>query len=159
MKSRAIICLAIAAQLAYGTLATAAVSTSDDRAIQALVQAWEKDWNAHDMAAMGTLITEDADFVNVAGLHWKGRQQIVQEHAERHRTNLKLSHWITHGVTIQPLSPTIALVHITWGMTGDTDFDGTPREPRDGVFSWIVEKHDTRWLIRAVQNTNVSPRK
>jgi hypothetical protein len=47
MKSRAIICLAIAALLAYGALATAAVSTTDDRAIQALVQAWEKDWNAH----------------------------------------------------------------------------------------------------------------
>jgi uncharacterized protein (TIGR02246 family) len=159
MKSRTTLCLAIAALLAHCALATAAVSPTDDRAIQALVQEWEKDWNAHDMAAMGRLITGDADFVNVAGLHWKGRHQIVQEHAERHRTNLKLSRWITHGVTIQSLSPTIALVHITWGMTGDTDFDGTPREPRDGVFSWIVVKHDNHWLIRAVQNTNVSPRK
>jgi uncharacterized protein (TIGR02246 family) len=159
MKSRATLCLAVIALFAHGPFTTAAMSPTDDRAIQTLVQAWEKDWNAHDMTAMGKLITEDADFVNVAGLHWKGRQQIVQEHAERHRTNLKLSHWITHGVSIQPLSSTIALVHITWGMTGDTDFDGTPREPRDGIFSWIVEKHDNHWLIRAVQNTNVSPRK
>lgn len=159
MKSRASLFVAITALLSCSTFATAAVSPTDERAIQALVHAWEEDWNAHDMTAMGTLITEDADFVNVAGLHWKGRQQIVREHAERHRTNLRLSHWVTHGVTIQTVSPTIALVHITWGMTGDTDFDGTPREPRDGVFSWLVEKHGTHWLIRAVQNTNVSPRK
>jgi uncharacterized protein (TIGR02246 family) len=159
MTYRLTLFLALNALLAAGALAAAAVAPADDHAIQALVQSWEKDWNAHDMAAMGMLITEDADFVNVAGLHWKGRQQIVEEHAQRHRTNLRLSHWVTHGVTVQPLSPTIALVHITWGMTGDTDFDGTPREPRDGVFSWIVEKQHNHWLIRAVQNTNVSPRK
>jgi uncharacterized protein (TIGR02246 family) len=123
------------------------------------VKVWEKDWNTHDMNAMGMLVTQDADFVNVAGLHWKGRAQIVQEHAERHRTNLKLSHWTTHSVAIQMLTPDTALVHINWGMTGDTDFDGTPREPRDGIFSWVVVKQNSRWLIRAVQNTNVSPRK
>jgi uncharacterized protein (TIGR02246 family) len=151
--------LSIAVLLTCSAFALAAEPPADDRAIRGLVQAWEEDWNTHDMGAMGTLITEDADFVNVAGLHWKGRPQIVREHAERHRTNLKLSHWITRNVTIQQLSPEVALVHIDWGMTGDTDFDGTPREPRDGIFSWLVLKQNNRWLIRAVQNTNVSPRK
>ncbi len=137
----------------------AATPVSDDKAIRAVVDSWETAWNAHDMSAMGRLITEDADFVNVAGLHWKGKSQIVQEHAERHRTNLKLSEWKTEKVTIQPLSPDFALVHINWGMTGDTDFDGTPREPRHGLFSWLVVKKGDRWLIRAVQNTNISPRR
>jgi uncharacterized protein (TIGR02246 family) len=108
---------------------------------------------------MGSLVTEDADFVNVAGLHWKGRRQIVDEHAERHRTNLKRSRWVTHDVEIQTLSPELALVHIRWGMTGDTDFDGTPREPRDGIFSWVVRQQNGTWLIRSVHNTNAAPRK
>ncbi len=159
MKLLTVKSMAITTLLLCCALASAAQSPTDDLAIRDLVVAWEKNWNAHDMDAMGMLITEDADFVNVAGLHWKGRAQIVKEHAERHRTNLKLSHWDTRDVAIQALSSEIALVHIEWGMTGDTDFDGTPREPRNGIFSWIVVKKDSRWLIRAVQNTNVSPRK
>jgi uncharacterized protein (TIGR02246 family) len=151
--------LSLTVFLTYGSLALAATASPDDLAIQGLVEAWEKDWNTHDMNAMGTLVTEDAGFVNVAGLHWKGREQIVREHAERHRTNLKLSHWTTRSVTIQKLWPEAALVHIKMGMMGDTDFDGTPREPRDGIFTWLVTKQNGHWLIRAVQNTNVTPRK
>ena len=149
--------LSTATLLACSAFSFAAQSSADDRAIRDIVVAWERSWNAHDMDAMGTLITEDADFVNVAGLHWKGRAQIVKEHADRHRTNLKLSRWVTRSVAIQEVSPELALVHTQWGMTGDTDFDGTPRESRNGIFSWLVVKSNSHWLIRAVQNTNVAP--
>ena len=35
---------------------------------EGLVQAW----NAHDMKAFASFFADDADFVNVAGLRWKG---------------------------------------------------------------------------------------
>lgn len=145
------------------SIACAACATSgrldaaDEGAIRKTAQRWHDAWNAHDMNAMGALITDDADFINVAGLHWKGKPEIVREHALRHRTNLKDSVWVTRNVTIQPLAPEMALVHMNWGMTGDTDFDGTPRKPRDGIFTWVMERRDGTWLIRAVQNTNLGP--
>jgi uncharacterized protein (TIGR02246 family) len=159
LKPFTFIAVSFAVLLTSSPLAFSAIASPDDLAIQGIVEAWETDWNSHDMDAMGTLVTEDADFVNVAGLHWKGRAQIVREHAERHRTNLKLSHWTTRSVTIQQLWSKAALVHINWGITGDTDFDGTPREARDGIFSWLMMKQNGHWLIRSAQNTNVSPRK
>lgn len=30
----------------------------------------------------------------------------------------------------------IALVHINWGISGDTDFDATRHSPRQGIFTW-----------------------
>jgi hypothetical protein len=39
-------------------------------------------WNRHDMAAFGRLFTENCDYVNIAGVHWKGVQEIVQRQAE-----------------------------------------------------------------------------
>lgn len=138
----------------------AANSASDDEsAIRDLASRWQTAWNAHDMKAMATLLTTDADFVNVAGRHWKGKPQIELEHAERHQTNLKNSVWVTRNVSIRLLSPTLALAHVDWGITGDTDFDGTPREPREGIFSWLVVKQGDQWLIRSAHNTNKAARK
>ena len=34
-------------------------------------------WNAHDMTAMAALFTPDAEWVNVVGMYWKGRDQIM----------------------------------------------------------------------------------
>ena len=133
--------------------------TTDNQAIHDVVRRWDAAWNAHDMKAMATLLTENADFVNIAGLHWKGRPQIEAEHVERHKTNLKDSVSSTRRVEIQMLSPAIALVHIDWSMAGDRDFDGTPRNPREGIFTWVMEKKHGEWLIRAAHNTNTIPRK
>ncbi len=47
--------------------------------------AFAEAWNRHDMQALfGGLYTEDADFVNVLGMWWKGRERIEREHAARH---------------------------------------------------------------------------
>lgn len=138
---------------------SAAPQAVDERAIREWVARWQETWDAHDMKAMASLLAEDADFVNVAGLHWKGKTQIETEHARRHQSNLKNSVWETHSITVQALSQDFALVHIDWGISGDTDFDGTPRQPREGIFSWLVNKRGGRWLIRAVQNTNRTQQK
>jgi uncharacterized protein (TIGR02246 family) len=117
--------------------------------IRQVIRRWEEAWNSHDMAAMATLVSDDADFVNVWGMHWRGRAQIEREHAERHRAQFKDSVWITREVRIQFLRPDVALVHLAWSM----------KPPRDGLFTWIMLKEPGRWRIRAAHNTNVTPPK
>ena len=139
---------------------TAERSQSPEQGLQVaaerLAEQFRLDWNSHDMDAMGKLLTEDADFVNVIGMHMKGRSQIVARHKEVHRTQFKNSIWVTHGVEAHLLKPGLGLVHVNWGISGDLDPDGTPRQPRDGIFSWLlVQQADGTWLIRSVQNTNI----
>ena len=55
---------------------------------------------------------------------------------------------------MQSLKRDIAIVHVTWGMRGDKDPDGTLRPPREGVFTWIVVQKGGDWFVRAAQNTN-----
>ena len=64
------------------------------------------------------------------------------------------SSWATREVAVQFLTPDISLVHVSWTIKGDKDPDGTPRQPREGVFTWVVVKERGEWLIRAAQNTN-----
>jgi uncharacterized protein (TIGR02246 family) len=126
-------------------------------AAEGLAEQFRLDWNKHDMDATGQLLTADADFVNVIGMHMKGRAAIVARHKEVHRTQFKNSVWVTHSVETQLLTPAFGLVHVNWGMSGDLDPDGTPRKPRNGIFSWLLVKQaDGSWLIRSVQNTNIA---
>jgi uncharacterized protein (TIGR02246 family) len=67
----------------------------------------------------------------------------------------KESVWGTTDVQVRFLKPDVAIVHVNWGIRGDKDPDGTPRQPRRGIFTRIVMKRDGRWLIRASQNTNI----
>jgi uncharacterized protein (TIGR02246 family) len=45
-----------------------------------VIKALSDSWNSHDMANYAAQFTEDADFVNVVGMHWRGRQQIETMH-------------------------------------------------------------------------------
>jgi len=108
------------------------------------------------MKQLASLLTDDADFVNVGARHWKGRQQIEAEHAAR-LGQFNESVWSTKAVAVQFLKPDFALVHVDWALRGDKDADGTPRPPRGGVFTWVVVKQGSGWLIRAAQNTNLGP--
>jgi len=47
------------------------------------------------------------------------------------------------------------VAHVRWGMRGDKDPDGTPRQPRNGVMMQVLMKGDGKWAVVAAQNTNV----
>ncbi len=136
--------------------APAQVAT-DEAAIRQLATRWEQAWNRHDMKQLASLVTDDADFVNVGARHWKGRREIEAEHTAR-LGQFRDSTWSTNTMEVQFVKPDIALVHVDWALKGDKDPDGTPRPPRGGVFTWIVVKQSSGWLIRAAQNTNLGPR-
>jgi uncharacterized protein (TIGR02246 family) len=133
------------------------MAADDDQAIRAAVLQWEQAWNAGDMKTAVGLFSDDADFVNVWGSHWRGRPQIESEHAKRHRMQLKGSVFSARDVRLQLIGPGLALVHVGWAIRGDHDLDGTPRRPRQGLFSWVMLKGaDGRWWIRAAHNTHVA---
>jgi len=126
----------------------------DIESLKDLTGKWEKYWNTHNMDSMGTLLTDDVDFVNVAGRWLKGKQETVEYHKGRHKVVFKESIWITDSVSIKYVKPDLAIMHIVWGITGDVNPDGTARKPRHGIFSWVVTKNDNRWSILAVHNVN-----
>jgi len=136
----------------------ATVAEADDAAIRELVRLWGVAWNAGDMASAARLFCEDADFVNVLGSHWHGRAQIEAEHATRHGLQLKDSVFTLRYAQVQILRVDVALAHVGWALRGDHDLDGKPRQPRQGLFTWLVLKStEGQWLIRAAHNVHTAP--
>lgn len=131
-------------------------STEDLKALNALPVKWQKYWNMHNMDSMGTLLRNDVDFINVGGVWLQGKTTAVRDHKEKHEgIKFKTSVWQTDSVDIKYVKPDLAIVHIGWGISGDFENDGTARQPRHGIFTWIVAKENNKWLLLAVQNTNI----
>lgn len=125
---------------------------------RALATAFESAWNTHDMdVAFRKLLTKDVDWVNVNAGHGKGIDPVVEGHARVHAGKFKESVITVNNVDVAILKPDVALVFVSWGMRGDRDDDGTPREPREGLFTWVTVNEDGAWKIRSSTNVNKTP--
>ncbi|MGH9794913.1 MAG: SgcJ/EcaC family oxidoreductase [Candidatus Acidiferrales bacterium] len=141
--------------LAGAAWATASAQPSDEEAIRQIPARFEAAWNQHDMNALASLFAEDADFVNVAGTWWKGRQEIEQAHARTHATIFRISTLRLGQVKVRFLKPDVSVAHVSWGLSGDANPDGAPRPPRAGVMSLVVVKQNGLWLVASAHNTNL----
>jgi uncharacterized protein (TIGR02246 family) len=103
-------------------------------------------WNLKDAHAFASQFTEDATFVNVNCALWIGRKDIEDRHAKA--GIFKSSHAVIKPESARLLRPDIALMHVSWTITGD------PRDPqpRSYLMTMVVSKRDGRWLIVAAQN-------
>jgi uncharacterized protein (TIGR02246 family) len=132
-----------------------AANVSDEKLIRDVEKRWEEAWNRHDMKAGAALFTEDADFINVNGWYWKGRDEIEKNHAVLHAGMFKDSKFKALNTDIRFYTPEIALTHVKWEIGGDKNPDGTLREPREGLFTQVLIKTNGQWFISAWHNTNI----
>lgn len=146
-------CLAMLAGLCAAVPGANAVDATAGN--HALVKAFETAWNTHDMdPGLRKLVTGDVDWVNVDGGWGSGIEQIVSGHAGVHRTKFRDSVLTVTQVDVKLVKPDVAVVHVKWNMRGDRNNDGSPREPRDGIFTWLTVNDGGTWRIRASHNSN-----
>src|SRR5512132_1885495 len=141
--------------LALAVSPLSATQADDENAIREMQSRWDDAWNRHDVKALGALVAEDVRFVNVAGQGLTGRGEFEALQARTHAMQFKESVRTVTGTDIKFLTPDIAVAHVKWGMRGDKDSDGTPRQPRNGVMMQVLMKRDGKWAVVAAQNTNI----
>jgi uncharacterized protein (TIGR02246 family) len=125
----------------------------DESAVRNVLAEYQVAWNRHNMAAFGRLFTENCDYVNVAGVHWKGVQEIVQRQAELFRNRLKSAVRTLTGVEVRFSKPDVALVHATWDVTDGSRPTGEAVRVLKEITTITMVKTNGKWLITAFQNT------
>ena len=138
------------AGVASSSLAPA--QSSDESAIVQLQTRQADAWNRHDAAAYASLFTQDGDVVNVLGWLWHGRAEIERKLTAAFAFVFKDSRLVITDVRVRPLSPTVAVAHVRWTMTGMRTPPGMP-EPREGIQLQVLTKLGNEWLIASFQNT------
>lgn len=135
-----------------GAQTNAEVKSQIEVILRALIDAW----NSHDMTQYAAQFADNADFVNVLGMHWRGRDAIEAQHAAIHRTIFRNSTLQMEEYSVRPLGPGIMLAHVKWEMKGHESPPGVPFAPvRHGMITAVFVEQDGRWLITALHNTDV----
>ena len=65
--------------------------SSDEAEIRYIFAQLEEAWNRHDMKSFASVFNDDAVFVNVAGMLWKGKEEIEAMHAKAHESQFQES--------------------------------------------------------------------
>jgi uncharacterized protein (TIGR02246 family) len=123
-------------------------SIAEDAA--ALAARLENAWNAGDGQAFAAPFAEDADFVNVLGMHARGRDEIAAGHDEIFRSIYAGSTVRYRVETARLLRPDVALVHMHGTLV-------IPAGPMEGTHearpSLVLARDGGEWRIESFHNT------
>jgi uncharacterized protein (TIGR02246 family) len=133
----------------------AAQSEADREEIRKVAVRQGEFW-AHDAKAYAALFTENCDVVNVVGWWWKGRAELEQKLTRAFQSMFRDSKLNITFVETRFLSPTVAISHARWSMSGAKPPPGMP-EPRLGIQTLVFTKQSGHWLISAFQNSRSIP--
>ena len=130
----------------------------DETAVRNVLAEYTVSWNSHDMATFGPLFTENCDYVTIAGVHWIGVQEIVQQHVELFENRLKTAVRTLTRAEVRFSTSDVALVHATWDVTGSSRPTGQAIPVLKEITTMVMVKTDGKWLITAFQDTESEPR-
>lgn len=134
---------------------TASLPELDDRAIRKVLADYDVAWNAHDMKAMSALFRADAEFINVVGMHWRGRPAIVAAHEAFHKTMFKDVGIKTDAIALRPLNPDVAIAVVTYTMDASTTPSGQVIPKHQNKLSYVFTKVAGDWKIAHGQNVKI----
>jgi uncharacterized protein (TIGR02246 family) len=128
----------------------------EQKAIEVQIDAFLNSWNKHDFSDMKNYIAEDCDFVNITGMHWKGREDIQYAHQTYHDQFFKNTPMEKRSVTIRFLKSEVAIAHLLWHIGAFNPPDGSKRGDNDDLATIVFVKRNGIWLITAMENVEVS---
>jgi uncharacterized protein (TIGR02246 family) len=110
------------------------------------------------MKAMHELDTDDVEWINVVGHHWRGKTNVYKGHVAIHKGMSAGTSASVESMSIRSIAPTVAIAVATMHF-------GPSPDPR---FSWVVAaktrasftmvKRDGIWKIAHFQNTIIDPK-
>jgi uncharacterized protein (TIGR02246 family) len=131
-------------------------NTQEEIAIESQINAFIASWNKHDFSDMKNYVAEDCDFVNIVGMHWKGREEIQYAHQAYHDQFFKKTPMEKQSIAIRFLKPDVAVVHLNWHIGAFDAPDGSIRGNNDDLATFIFIKRNYKWLLTTAENVEIS---
>lgn len=127
--------------------------TTDEAAIQAILQQFETAWNVYDSVSLAALFAEDANFIHIFGGQLDGRAAIEAAHRVIFDTIYRGSQLSFMLRSIRFVRPDVAVVfaraHVKFTEKNETrEIETRP--------TLVVVKEQAEWQVVALQNTRIS---
>jgi len=134
------------------------VSAADEAAIRAIVDRQTDAWNRHDMAAFVADATPDVDWINVVGMHWKGREAVMKAHTILHKGMFANSHMQTPEITMmREIAPNVIVeTHINRIEGVGVTPSGKAYPDSGNLITLVLVKTQAGWRIVHAHNTTIA---
>lgn len=117
--------------------------------------AFEAAWNAHDMAALGSLFDEEATFVNRFGHYVRGIPAIVALHTPIHETVYRDSTLENTLIDVSHIADGAAVIHFWSRLTVGEAHPAGPHAVDTLILAVMTRKQEV-WRIRALENVTLT---
>ena len=94
-----------------------AFDESDTMSINQIIDHFSSTWNHHRGQGCGHFYAPDADFVNIYGGVFEGREEIEQRHISIHETILRGSTFEILNSRLREAKPGVVIAHVYWKVT------------------------------------------
>lgn len=131
-------------------------TTPDGAALAQIPVRFAAAWNRKDAEATFADYADDADFVNVFGAWWHGKERFAKEHADRFATIFAGNVLEFTQTSVREIPPNAAVIHAVWTLVGNRTPAGGAAPDRTGILVFVAERRGDRWLVVASQNTDIS---
>lgn len=126
--------------------------TTMDGSVRAVVEGFRRAIVGKDAAALGALMTDDCEFVNIAAMRWSGREAVASNHAKMFAGPLQIA--LEYGrVDVRALRDDVALVNAAWKREPIPDATGPTLPPGTGEFTFVLTRDAAGWRIASAQTT------
>lgn len=117
----------------------------------------EKAWNTQDIDLYGKQLDEQCNWVNVVGMRWRGKQNVVKAHAVYFEIMFKGVPQAFQTVEIRGFTDTVAVAICTLKMAAYKTPDGRSMPANLNRMTLTMVLKGDRWLIGSAQNAIVDP--
>jgi uncharacterized protein (TIGR02246 family) len=153
--------VAIAVFAVAGT-PTWAASTQEE-SIRQIIAEHNAAWNVGDAVAWTKDFADDADFINILGTHYQGKEETRQRHAELFSTIFKGSEVRVDVWKVRFVGSSGAVVETTHELRGFSRLPPGIRPTLEGEIlktrmKYVFETQAGKWVIVSAQNTAIAPR-
>jgi uncharacterized protein (TIGR02246 family) len=126
-----------------------ALETTDQEAIKKVITAYTQAWNEQGGKGFADGFAQDADFVNIFGMKFSGKEEIEARHINILQTFLKNSKMEILRTHLREVQKGLVIATIYWRVKGFKKPDAI----QDGIFTQVFIQQEEKWEITASQNT------
>jgi uncharacterized protein (TIGR02246 family) len=133
-------------------------TANDEQAVRKVLASFDEAFNRHDADAVAALFTDDAEFINVSGMWWRGKAGIRRGTAFVLANIFQNTTLQTDSVSVRFPTRDTAIAVVAQHTVGSFVLpDGTRIASRNNRLSYFLVKAGGRWLIVGGQNTEITP--
>ena len=129
-----------------------ALEKADQDAIEKVIAGYAHAWNDQECKGFGEGFAQDADFVNVYGMKFTGREEIEARHVKILQGFLKNSKMEILKTDLREVQKGLVIATVYWRVKGFKKPDAI----QDGIFTQVFIRQEKKWEITASQNTLIS---